>query len=1219
LALQLLDLAGFIYARVEKIHPLISFIRTVGIIFFCWFNMFRYWISLFIILSTFSAPALYASAPCSHSQLIVPVILSQLPVTTDEDTPVIIDFSYLIVSDEDSVYPTDFTMSLSAGENYTVTGQTVIPDADFAGNLTVPLVVNDGTSDSQPFNLGITVMPVNDAPVISVQNTTLEIEESEPLTLAVTNFTVADPDNAYPGDFSLIVGQGENYSVNGNTITPASNFNGTLSIPVSISDGTATSNSFAAQVTVTAVNTVPVITGQATLSVAEEQSLTIGLEHLIVDDPDNVYPTDFTLVVGEGANYVVSGTSITPVTDFNGVLSIPVYVNDGTNSSDPFNLQVTVTNVNDAPTITGQTSTLTIAEGQSQVLTLDNLQVTDPDNTYPAGFSLTVYEAANYTVSGNTITPVTAFNGSLNVPVTVNDGSSNSNTFNVTISVTSVNDPPVITGQNALQTNEESPITIAFSDLIVSDNDDNYPEGFTLNVLTGENYTVSNNTVTPSAEFSGTLSVPVTVNDGEATSVPFNLQVTVLAVNDAPAITGQTSLTISEDQPFVFDFGYLIVTDPDNTYPEGFILNISPGSNYSVAGNTITAQTDYTGMLSVPVTVSDGTTVSNTFTVQIEVTASDDAPVITGQRPLQVNEDNAINISLTDLTIEDPDNPTLEGLSIMVQPGSNYTFSGSTITPAPDFFGVLSVTVVVSDQASGSNPFPLQITVLPVNDPPVITGQGVLSTFKNQSIEIAFADLIVTDVDNQYPNGYTIILHPGNYYSNFGNTVVPITDFVGSLNAGVSVSDGNSESNVFNLVIEVKAPPNVAPVIASQVKLTTYENQPITIQLSHLIVVDEDNDFPEDFTLLIGTGTNYTVSGNTIVPATNFSGMLTVPVRVKDLDAWSPVFNLKIEVLPVADVPLITSQNFLSIAEDDSLILSFADLVVIDPDDNYPEGFSLSVLPGENYTVTGFQVKPHPNFFGYLTVPVTVNDGENNSAPYQLIILVEPVNDLPLVSDAENGVQYFGIGNGPLRVFDTSVITDIDSDTLTYGEVWIKENYQAGLDSLLFTNTASVKGVFDPSEGILVFFGKASIEEYQTFIRNIAFLHDGVEKPAIKTRLLTLVVNDGIESSAGHDVQITFDAPTLPIDVPGGFTPNGDGQNDTWSIKLPEGNQTFDSAVVRVYNQRGVLIFESYGFEREWDGTMNGTLLPAATYFYTIDLHSKSFRNQYKGIVTILR
>ncbi len=63
---------------------------------------------------------------------------------------------------------------------------------------------------------------------------------------------------------------------------------------------------------------------------------------------------------------------------------------------------------------------------------------------------MTVADGANYSVSGRTITPDQNFNGALTVPVTVNDGSLNSASFNVRVTVTPVNDAPVITGQNPL-------------------------------------------------------------------------------------------------------------------------------------------------------------------------------------------------------------------------------------------------------------------------------------------------------------------------------------------------------------------------------------------------------------------------------------------------------------------------------------------------------------------------------------------------------------------------------------------------------------------------------------------------------------------------------------------------------------------------------------------------------------------------------------------------
>jgi large repetitive protein len=1058
----------------------------------------------------------------------------------------------------------------------------------------------------------------NEKPVINGQYP-LATNEEQSLTIALSDLTVKDPDNIYPDDFLLTVKSGDNYGVSGTTITPSPEFNGTLTVPVSVNDGINESDDYPLSVAVVALNDPPVITGQSPLSVGEEQSLIISLNDLTVSDPDNAYPTDFTLLVSEGSNYSLSGNTITPVLDYNGMLSIPVQVNDGTNWSESFNLQVEVIAENDAPVIAGQTSTLTVSENQSQELTPDHLQVTDPDNSYPTDFSLTVYSGDNYTVSGNTVTPTTGYNGMLSVPVSVSDGLLTSNIFNVAISVSSVNDPPVIIGQTTLTINEETPLTIVLTDLVVSDNDNTYPGDFTLDVMSGENYSVAGATITPAAEFSGALNVPVTVNDGSSSSAVFNLQVTVVPVNDAPVITDQAPLSIAEDQPFVFDLAYLTVSDPDNTYPNDFSLSISPGSNYTVNGSTITPQADFTGALGVPVAVSDGLNLSNTFNVQITVNPSDDAPVITGQQTVQVNEDESINISISHLVVSDPDNPGVEGLTITLQPGTNYTVSGTTVTPSQNFTGVLSIPVTVSDGVSASNPFPLQVDVLPVNDKPVIAGQAVLSTYKNEEIVITFEHLIVEDVDNQYPNGFSLTLYPGQHYSNFGNTILPVSDYIGKLSVPVSVNDGTAESDQFILQIDVVAPPNVPPIIQSQVKLTTYEQTPITIQLSHLIVDDPDNIFPADFTLYLAEGSNYTITGTTVTPAQNFSGMLTIPVRIKDKEAFSPTFNLKVEVLPVADVPLITSQNYLAVAEDDSLTLSFEDLVVIDPDDNYPVGFTMAILPGEHYAVSGMMVKPAPDYSGYISVPVSVSDGENSSEPYQLMILVEEVNDVPVITDSENGVQYFGLGNGPLAIFDTSVITDVDTDSLMYGEVSIGENFEQGLDSLVFTNTPLITGAFDSAEGILVFFGKASIEDYQFFIRGISYLYDGIEKPTVKTRSLTLSVNDGIASSSPHGVQITFDAPSLPIDVPSGFTPNGDGVNDTWSIKLPEGNQTFESAVVRVYNKRGVIIFEAEGFARDWDGTANGSLLPADTYFYTIDLHSRNFRNQYKGIITLLR
>ena len=271
-------------------------------------------------------------------------------------------------------------------------------------------------------------------------------------------------------------------------------------------------------------------------------------------DADNTYPDDFSLTVLAGTNYTVVGATITPAADFNGVLTVPVKVNDGTTDSNTYNLSVTVTAVNDAPVITGQ-ATLSTAEDTALTITLGDLTVTDVDNTYPDDFSLTVLAGTNYTVVGATITPAANFNGVLTVPVKVNDGTTDSNTYNLSVTVTAVNDAPVITGQAALSTAEDTALTITLGDLTVTDADNTYPDDFSLTVLAGTNYTVVGATITPAANFNGELTVPVKVNDGTVDSNTYDLSVTVTAVNDAPVITGQATLSTAEDTALTITLG----------------------------------------------------------------------------------------------------------------------------------------------------------------------------------------------------------------------------------------------------------------------------------------------------------------------------------------------------------------------------------------------------------------------------------------------------------------------------------------------------------------------------------------------------------------------------------------------------------------------------------------------------------------------------------------
>jgi hypothetical protein len=119
-----------------------------------------------------------------------------------------------------------------------------------------------------------------------------------------------------------------------------------------------------------------------------------------------------------------------------------------TNATAVQSFSITVVNTNDAPIITGQVpNPIPLAAGAALTIQLSHLIVTDVDNVYPTGFTLTVQNGSNYTRSNATITPTASFTGVLTVPVRVNDGIANSNTFNVRVAVSaSANRPPEIIG-----------------------------------------------------------------------------------------------------------------------------------------------------------------------------------------------------------------------------------------------------------------------------------------------------------------------------------------------------------------------------------------------------------------------------------------------------------------------------------------------------------------------------------------------------------------------------------------------------------------------------------------------------------------------------------------------------------------------------------------------------------------------------------------------------
>jgi gliding motility-associated-like protein len=111
----------------------------------------------------------------------------------------------------------------------------------------------------------------------------------------------------------------------------------------------------------------------------------------------------------------------------------------------------------------------------------------------------------------------------------------------------------------------------------------------------------------------------------------------------------------------------------------------------------------------------------------------------------------------------------------------------------------------------------------------------------------------------------------------------------------------------------------------------------------------------------------------------------------------------------------------------------------------------------------------------------------------------------------------------------------------------------------------------------------------------------------------------GCESTPATVVITVTDCDTtvLVLEIPTGFTPDGDGTNDEWEIV----NITamYPEAIVKIYNRWGNILFTSdKGYTTRWDGKYNGESLPVASYYFIIEFNDGSTEPA-TGSVTIIR
>ena len=252
--------------------------------------------------------------------------------------------------------------------------------------------------------------------------------------------------------------------------------NNVYDVNVTASDGT-NSTTKAVAITVTNVNEAPTITSGAAASFAENASGTVYTA--AATDPDAGTTLTYSLSGADAALFDINAT--TGAITFksspnyeapgdaggNNVYDVTVSASDGTNTTTK-DVAITVTNVNEAPTVTSAATANFAENGTGTVYTAT---ATDPDAGATLTYSISGADAALFNI--NATTGAVTFKSAPNyeapgdaggnnvydVNVTASDGT-NATTQAVAITVTNVNEAPTFTSGAAASVAENATGTV---------------------------------------------------------------------------------------------------------------------------------------------------------------------------------------------------------------------------------------------------------------------------------------------------------------------------------------------------------------------------------------------------------------------------------------------------------------------------------------------------------------------------------------------------------------------------------------------------------------------------------------------------------------------------------------------------------------------------------------------------------------------------------------
>ena len=650
------------------------------------------------------------------------------------------------------------------------------------------------------------------------------------------------------------------------------------------------------------------------------------------------------------------------------------------------------------------------------------------------------------------------------------------------------------------------------------------------------------------------IATNITVQDSDITSLVQNATVELLTVQQC--CEDQLSLGITDPKvsfQLLNNNQFLVIEGPtnistmsailqsvqyQNTNPEpqgGLVsaqFTVFDGFFISMATITITVQTinDH-----APIVSLGRENVPNTTVIFVENTT--DVP-IARQAVITDDDSDALTLASVIVTLQTPLDGAQEfltaaprGLVSVFPPSGGPTIQLSGPASIENFTAVLSsvqyrnsadnprspleriIEVIANDGALDSPPSYVTVTIIPVNDPPILRLSDFNATFVEGGPPVALTStgLQLTDPDSESLSTASIMLlgtlDPGNEVLLFERTVSPVFSRTSLTQLQLS---GPASLAAFTSALQSVSYLNNAtnPTPGTRVVQFTVSDGSLSATAAAGVLVRTTNDPPHLDLNGPQAGVNHTTQ---FVEGSGPIRLVPAAAVIEDPDN-TRLASLSIRLLSPAD----GTREFLSASSSGSITAT------------YDMSSSTLLLSGSASILDYHTALLNVSYQNTADEPsgeqrrleIVASDGEASSDPATVLISFIFVNDPPVVVLDSGGdfVTIYTENSPPVAIVNprSANVMDVDTPTLTYLSVQLSNLLDGDLERLNYSDTTGgliVEAQFNTSSQTasynFTYASEMPLRIYSTLLLSLTYHNLALEPNAATSRVITISVSDG--------------------------------------------------------------------------------------------------------------